>query len=120
MKSIKELQKIKDKVLEEISLREKDPDNIIVEVGMGTCGIASGAREVLKAVLEEIKRRDLKGIRVIQTGCIGLCAEEPLVIIKQPGQPKVIYGNLDANKARHIVAQHLVNGITIEEWLIKD
>lgn len=118
MKSLKDLQKIKERVLEEIKIREQDPDNIILEIGMGTCGIAAGAREVMQALLEEIKRRNLNGIQVIQTGCIGLCGEEPLVVIKQPKKGKIIYGNLDENKARQIVSQHLVNGIIIKEWVV--
>lgn len=120
MKSIKELQSIKDKVMEDIRLREKDPNSITLEVGMGTCGIAAGAREVMQAILDEMGKRNISDIKVIQTGCIGLCVKEPLVVVKQAEKPTVIYGNLDPNKARHIVVQHLVNGQIIDEWLIKD
>ncbi len=120
MKSIKDLQKIKEQMLEEIQLREKDPGNIQVEVGMGTCGIASGAREVMQALLDEVTKRNLTKVRVVQTGCIGMCAEEPLVIIKQPGKEDVVYGNLDENAARQIVVQHLVNGTPAQEWVINE
>lgn len=120
MKSIKDLQSIKDQVMEEIKLRESDPNSIQLEVGMGTCGIAAGARDVMQALLDEINKRKVTGVKVVQTGCIGLCAEEPLIIIKQPNKPNIIYGNLDANRARQIVAQHLVNGLVVEEWVIKD
>ncbi len=120
MKSIKDLQAIKDRVMEDIKLREKDPNNIVVEIGMGTCGIASGAREVMQAILDEIQKRNVQGVTVTQTGCIGLCVEEPLVIVKQPNKGEVVYGNLDANKARQIVSQHLVNGVVVDEWVIKE
>ncbi|AZR72722.1 hypothetical protein BBF96_04540 [Anoxybacter fermentans] len=120
MKSIEELQKIKDQVLEEIKLRDNDSNSIQVEVGMGTCGIAAGAREVMQAILDELNKRKVTGVKVVQTGCIGLCAEEPLVIVKQPNKGTVIYGNLDPNKARQIVAQHLVNGLIIEEWVVNE
>lgn len=120
MKSIKDLQKIKDQMLKEINLREKDPNNIQVEVGMGTCGIASGARDVMQAFLDEINKRNLMKVRVVQTGCIGMCVEEPFVIVKQPGKSEVVYGNLDGTKARQIVAQHLVNGVVVDEWVIKE
>lgn len=120
MKSIKDLQSIKDQVMEEIRLRESDPNHILLEVGMGTCGIAAGAREVMQALLDEMNKRKITGVKVVQTGCIGLCAEEPLIVVKQPNKPNIIYGNLDPQKARQIVAQHLVNGLVVEEWVIKE
>lgn len=120
MKSIKDLQAIKEQVMEEIKLRETNPDHIVLEVGMGTCGIAAGARDVMQALLDEMKKRKIDGVKVVQTGCIGLCAQEPLIVVKQPAKPTIIYGNLDANKARHVVAQHLVNGLIVEEWVIQN
>lgn len=120
MRSIQELQSIKEKVLEEIRLREKDANSITLEVGMGTCGIAAGAREVMQALLDEMGKRNITNVKVVQTGCIGLCIKEPLIVVKQGDKPLIIYGNLDPNKARHIVVQHLVNGQIIDEWVVKD
>jgi len=118
LKSLDELQKIKEEALSEINLRENNDKKIKLVVGMGTCGIASGAREVLDAVLDEIAKRKLKDVTVTQTGCIGLCAQEPLMEVWESDGSKVMYGNLDGKKARQIVAQHVVNGIPVSEWII--
>lgn len=85
---------------------------------MGTCGIAAGAREVMAAILDELSRRSLAGITVTQTGCAGLCEYEPLVDVIKPGQAKVTYHHVDAEKARQIVVKHLVNDQPIGEWAI--
>ncbi|MDN5347420.1 MAG: NADP-reducing hydrogenase subunit HndB [Clostridia bacterium] len=117
MKSLEELRQIKEKALEEIRLREQEK-KVQVIIGMGTCGIAAGAREVMSAILDELGKRRLTNVAVTQTGCIGLCAQEPLVDVIFPGKPKVTYGKIDPFKARQIVAQHIVNGIIIEEWVV--
>lgn len=118
MKSLAELDKLREKLQEEMRLRE-GREGVKVVVTMGTCGIASGAREVLTAILEEISKRGLKGVTVTQTGCAGLCHCEPLVEVERPGRDKVTYGHVDEKKAREIVVSHLVNGQIIKEWTIK-
>lgn len=117
MKSLEDLMKIKREAEEELKLREGGEKAQII-VGMGTCGIAAGAREVMNAILDELGKRRLTNVDVSQTGCIGLCAKEPLVDVILPGKPKVTYGNIDATKARQIVAQHIVNGIVINDWVV--
>lgn len=117
IKSLEELQKLKEAELEAIRLRETGRKAKII-VGMGTCGIAAGAREVMSAILDELGKRRLTNVAVTQTGCVGLCAQEPLVDILLPGKPRVTYGKVDAGKARQIVAQHVVNGIVISEWVV--
>ncbi|MCG0277481.1 MAG: (2Fe-2S) ferredoxin domain-containing protein [Thermanaeromonas sp.] len=117
MKSVEDLLKLKKEIQESIALREGG-DKIKVVVGMGTCGIAAGAREVMSALLDELAKRRLTNVVVTQTGCIGLCAQEPLVDVFVPGKPRVTYGKVDAQKARQIVAQHIVNGIVINEWVV--
>lgn len=116
MKSLGELKAFKQKALDEISRGEKEQMKIIV--GMGTCGIASGARETLASILEELGRHELTEAIVTKTGCIGFCVKEPMVDIFVPGQPKVTYGNVDAVKARQIVSQHLVNGSVVFDWVV--
>lgn len=118
MKSVQDLEKIKAQALEKISLRQES-DKIKIVVGMGTCGISAGAREVMLAIMDEIEKRRLKNVIVSQTGCIGMCAQEPLVEVAVPGKTKVIYGNMDALKSRQMIAQHVVNGIVVTDWLIK-
>ena len=91
MKSLAELQAIRDKMRQQIDLRDSGDDRIRVVVGMATCGIAAGARPVLNAFLEEVAKRELKNVTVSQTGCIGVCRLEPIVEVYVPGQEKVTY-----------------------------
>jgi (2Fe-2S) ferredoxin len=118
MKSLEELQKIKADTLEQMGVREGG-DKVKIVVGMGTCGIAAGAREVMLVIMDELAKRKLSNVTVSQTGCIGMCAQEPLVEVSVPGSRKVIYGNMDPLKSRQVVAQHVVNGIPVRDWLIK-
>ena len=85
---------------------------------MGTCGIAAGARTIMSAVLEEIAKRNLQGITVRQTGCIGMCQKEPLMDIVRPGEPRVTYGNLKPEDVPRIISEHLVNGRVVEDLVI--
>ena len=91
MKTLAELQAIRDRMRSQIDLRDAGDDRIRVVVGMATCGIAAGARPVLNALLEEVNKRDLKNVTVSQTGCIGVCRLEPIVEVYVPGQEKVTY-----------------------------
>ena len=79
MKSIAELEAIKKKVLDSVNLRKEREDGVRVVVGMATCGIAAGARPVMTALLEEAQKRNLSNVVIEQTGCIGMCALEPIV-----------------------------------------
>jgi len=85
---------------------------------MATCGITAGAREVLNTILEEIKLRGLKNIQVSQTGCPGLCYYEPLVTIIKPGNPHYVYGKVNSERIKQIIAQHVINDQPIKEWLV--
>ncbi|WP_068748987.1 (2Fe-2S) ferredoxin domain-containing protein [Thermovenabulum gondwanense] len=118
MKSLEELEKIREQAKDLINLRKDNENKTRIVVGMGTCGISAGARQVLLAILDEIKKRNLNDVIVTETGCIGLCKFEPLIDVIKPGQPKVTYVNLDAEKARQIVAKHIVNNQIIEDWVI--
>lgn len=117
MKSLEELDRLREKLQEDMRIREGRQETRVT-VTMGTCGIAAGAREVITALLEEIKKRNIKGVTVTQTGCAGLCHYEPLVEVETPGAERVTYVHVDAGKAREIVLGHLVNGQIIKEWTI--
>jgi len=117
MKSLKELEEIRQRTLESVNLR-KDRDGIRVVVGMATCGIAAGARPVLLEFMEEIKKRNLKNVTVTQTGCIGVCRLEPMVEVYLPGEEKVTYVKMTPEKARRVVLEHLVNGQPVMEYTI--
>lgn len=117
IKTLDELKQLKKQQEETIRLREADQRAKII-IGMGTCGIAAGAREVLSAILDELGKRRITDVVVTQTGCIGLCIKEPLVEVLIPGKAKVTYANIDAGKARQIIAQHIINGIIVNEWVV--
>ncbi len=119
MKSIAELEEIRKRTLQRINLRREDKESEVrVVVGMATCGIAAGARPVMMAFVDEIGRRHLSQVTVSQTGCIGMCRLEPMADVFLPGEEKVTYVNLDADKARRIVAEHVVNGRPVTEYTI--
>ena len=86
-------------------------------IGMGTCGIAAGAEEIWSAAENELTKQSLSEIELDQTGCIGLCAEEPLMEIRMENQ-RYIYGNLDQEKTREIIKQHIIEGNVINRWLV--
>lgn len=118
MKSLAELQAIRDKAKTQLNIREENPDAIRVLVGMATCGIAAGARPVLNSFVEEIAKRGLSNVTVTQTGCIGICQFEPVVEIEIPGQDKVTYVKMTAEKAVKVVNDHIVNKNVVTEYTI--
>ena len=89
MKSLAELQAIRDKARGKVTLREGQDDAIRVLVGMATCGIAAGARPVLTTIVDEVAKRGLQNVMVTQTGCIGICQFEPVVEVVEPGKEKI-------------------------------
>ena len=119
MKSLEELLAIKQKAQAQIAARDADgQDGIRVVVGMATCGIAAGARPVLNAFVDEVAKRNLKGVTVSQTGCIGMCQYEPIIEVFEPGKEKVTYVKMTAEKAAKIVNEHLVNGNPVVEYTV--
>jgi NADP-reducing hydrogenase subunit HndB len=118
MKSLAELQAIRDKARAQVNMREEKTDAVRVLVGMATCGIAAGARPVLTAFVDEIAKRGLKNVTVTQTGCIGICQYEPVVEVVVPGQEKVTYVKMTAEKAVRVVNDHIVNGNVVTEFTI--
>lgn len=118
MKSLAELQAIRDKALNQVNLRKEREDGIRVVVGMATCGIAAGARPVLNAFLQEIEKRNLANTTVTQTGCIGMCRLEPIVEVYMPGKDKVTYVKMTEDKVARVVAEHLINGNPVAEYTV--
>ncbi|MBR5113464.1 MAG: (2Fe-2S) ferredoxin domain-containing protein [Clostridia bacterium] len=120
MKSLAELQAIKDKMKDKVILREGSGDMRVV-VGMATCGIAAGARPVLNALVEEVNNQGLGGkVTVSQTGCIGICQFEPVVEVFEAGKEKVTYVKMTAEKAKEVVEKHLKGGRVITDYTLKD
>ena len=119
MKSLEELQAIRDRMKGKVALREGLGDIRIV-VGMATCGIAAGARPVMNAFIDEVGKRNLLNVVVAQTGCIGMCRYEPIVEVMRPGEEKVTYVNVKPEMAARIVADHVVNGKPVVEYTISE
>jgi NADP-reducing hydrogenase subunit HndB len=117
MKSLAELEAIRDRTLDQIKMRtNKDGKRVVV--GMATCGIAAGARPVMNAFVEELAKRKLSDVSVTMTGCIGVCRLEPIVEIFDADGTKVTYVKMTAEKAARIISEHIVNGRVCQDLTI--
>ena len=118
MKSLAELQAIKDRMRSKVILREGANETRVV-VGMATCGIAAGARPVLNAFVEGVNNEGLYDkVTVSQTGCIGYCQLEPIVEVYEAGKEKVTYIKMTAEKAKEVVEKHLKGGKVVTEYTV--
>jgi NADP-reducing hydrogenase subunit HndB len=115
LKSIEELKKIREEAKKDLMSRVQTGTRIII--GMGTCGIAAGAREVMQSVLSELDARNIEA-HVETVGCVGMCAKEPLVDIEQAGKARVRYGNITQEKVPRLIEEHLIKGQVVQEWAI--
>jgi NADP-reducing hydrogenase subunit HndB len=107
--TLEELRKLRDSTKTDLKRREAEGKEIQVIVGMGTCGIAAGAKVTLDAFLKALDENKLvESVLVRQTGCMGLCHSEPTVEVVVPGMPAVIYGRVDASVAKDIVSKHII------------
>ncbi len=118
MKTLEELQAIREKMQGQIGLRSETASQTRVVVGMATCGIPSGARPVLTALSDAVQERNLTDIAVVQTGCIGLCQYEPIVEVFAPGKEKVTYVKMTPEKALEVLEQHLLGGKVVDKYTI--
>ena len=107
--TIEDLKKIKERAKKDTALREGQA-TAKVTVHMGTCGIAAGAREVMDALLEEMAEADREDIRIVTSGCMGMCSSEPNVTVEIIGLYPVIYQHMDRNKMRQVFKQHVLQG----------
>ena len=107
--TIDDLRKIKEKTAKATSLRD-GPANIKITVHMGTCGIAAGARDVMSALMEEMAEADRQDIRVVASGCMGMCSSEPNVTVEVQGSEPIVYQLMDSNKMRQVFKRHVLLG----------
>jgi NADP-reducing hydrogenase subunit HndB len=107
--TIGDLQRIREQVRRDTGLREGGA-TVQVTVHMGTCGIAAGAREVMNALLEEMTETDRQDIRVMNSGCMGLCSTEPNVTVEIKDQAPVVYQHMDRNRMRQVFKRHVLLG----------
>ncbi len=117
IKSLEDLRRIKQEALEKRQARTTS-GRAQVTVAMGTCGIAAGARETMKAILEYIETNQVSGVVVTQTGCIGKCDYEPIVEVTVGADPKVTYGKINADRARQLLQEHVGDGKIVSEWVV--
>ena len=115
--SIEDLKKIKDSVQASVTLREGGY-RAKVNIHMGTCGIASGARQLMTAVMDEIQKRDVKDVIVTTSGCAGLCSREPMITVELLGEAPVKYVDLNADKMREIFSEHVLGKKILEKYAL--
>jgi NADP-reducing hydrogenase subunit HndB len=115
--NLEDLKKLKEKAQQQVALREGGKKYRVV-VSMGTSGIAAGARDVMKTMLEEIEKRGLDDVEVRVTGELGLEDVEPVIRVEEAGGEKTVYAHLDAEKARKIVAEHLEKGKKVDKLAV--
>lgn len=118
MKSLEELQKIKERALERRKMGGAGA-RARITVAMGTCGIAAGARDTMKAILDVMEQRQIADIVVTQTGCLGLCEYEPIVQIQIGETDAITYGKINPARVPVLIEKHLVNGEAVTEWQIQ-
>jgi NADP-reducing hydrogenase subunit HndB len=116
--TLEELRRLRDSKRAELRKRETAGKEIQIIVGMGTCGIAAGAKNTLTAFLRALDEGKLTDVLVRQTGCMGLCHSEPTVEVIVPGMPKVIYGKVDAGIAEEIVKKHITGGQLLDDHIL--
>lgn len=117
IKSLAELKKIKDDVQSKVALREQGEnfENLVqVRVAMATCGIASGAREVMNYIVDECATLGMDNVVVTQTGCMGYCYAEPTIEVTRPGEDAVVFGNVDNDKAKEIIDAYIKEGTLVD------
>ena len=115
LKTIEDLKKLREEAQRDIKVRLETGTTITI--GMGTCGIAAGARETMHAILEELEKRKIDA-HVTTVGCIGMCVKEPLVDIEQAGKPRISYGNVMPDMVPRLIEEHLVKGLVVQEWVV--
>lgn len=117
--TLEELRKLRESKQTELKKRDSEGKDIQIIVGMGTCGIAAGAKDTLDAFLFELDKTNLVNSVVIrQTGCMGLCSKEPTVEVVMPGMPAVIYGDVDRETAKEIIHKHILNKTLLDDRIL--
>jgi len=115
--TIADLKKIKEKTSHDTSLRD-GKSSVKITVHMGTCGIAAGARDVMSSLMDEMGETDRKDIRVVASGCLGMCSSEPNVTVEMKDEKPVVYKKIDSNKMRQIFKRHVLQGEVQTEFAL--
>ena len=112
--TLEDLRKLREEKRKLIDMRDSSNKDVQVIVGMGTCGIAAGAKDTFTALIDALNEKGLTNVLIRQTGCMGLCHSEPTVEVIAPDMPAVIYGKVDAATAKEIVEKHIVGKALID------
>ena len=115
--TLEELRNLREAKKKEMTQRDTNDKSAQIIIGMGTCGIAAGAKEAFDAFLDELNSHEIKDTKITQTGCMGLCFSEPTVEVAVPGMPRVIYGNVDGKVARRIVTEHIIGKSLVSDHI---
>ncbi|ODN31147.1 (2Fe-2S) ferredoxin domain-containing protein [Fervidobacterium thailandense] len=118
VKSLEELMKIKEQAIQNIKMRESGKRGKII-VAMGTCGIAAGAKDTLKAIVEYLSELKIDDIAVVQSGCMGLCEVEPTIEVALEGQEPIVYGHVTPENAKRIIQSHILEGKIVSDLMVK-
>ena len=116
--TLEDLRKMRGEKQKALEMRDSSNKDIQVVVGMGTCGIAAGAKDTFTALIDTLTAKNLTNVLVRQTGCMGLCHSEPTVEVVVPGMPTVIYGHVDVATAKDIVEKHIVGKELISDKIL--
>ena len=117
--TLADLRKMRDENQKLMDLRDSSNKDVQVIVGMGTCGIAAGAKDTFTALVDTLAEKGMTNVRIRQTGCMGLCHAEPTVEVLVPGMPTVIYGHVDVATANAIVEKHIVGKELIGDKILE-
>jgi len=115
--TLDDLRKLRETKQKAMDMRDPENKEAQIIVGMGTCGIAAGAKDTFNAIIEELDQLDITNVLVRQTGCMGLCHSEPTVEVVVEGMPTVIYGHVDAELGKKIITKHVVNKKMIDNHI---
>lgn len=116
IKTLADLKRMRSSLQSKIDLRQQseNPDSVVqVKVGMGTCGIVSGAKETITFFNEALRKRSIPAV-VTQTGCMGYCHSEPTAEVTLPGKDPVVFGNVTSEKADEIIELYIKNGQLVD------
>ena len=116
VKSLADLKAMREKLQNNLDIREKaeNPESLVqIKVAMATCGIASGAKQTMEAIIDECKKQNVKAV-VSQTGCMGYCYAEPTVEVKKPGEDPIVFGHVDTKKGQELVTKYIMDGEILE------
>jgi NADP-reducing hydrogenase subunit HndB len=118
IRSLEDLKRFREEIIEE-KQRQASLGKVQVIVSLGSCGIAAGALETLKALQQQVEADGLKNVSISQSGCIGLCKHEPILEVVAGDSPKVTYGSVTPQIVQRIIREHILGGRIVEDFVIE-